>query len=102
MTLISPETDIVCTLKLKVVEPAGIVTVEGTFTNAVFELIRLTTASSGTGELKVRLPVDGVPGATCVGLTINEIRRTRFNCAVMLTPLKAAVIVTGPACAGIV
>ena len=65
-------TEVVATVKLALVAPIGIVTLAGTVT--ALELSeRFTTAVSGVAAAKVTVPVEELPPATLVGLTVTAL-----------------------------
>jgi len=63
----------VLTVNVALVEPAGMVTLDGTFANAVLLLESATTAPpEGAGALKVTLPVEESLPCTLVGLSVSD------------------------------
>ena len=63
----------VVTVKVALVEPAGMVTLDGTLAAPGWLLVRLTTVPpEGAALGRLTVPVAGVPPATLVGLTLNE------------------------------
>ncbi len=66
-------TDLVDTVKVAVVEPAGTTTLAGTVATVVLLLKVVTLAPPvGAGPLIVMVPVDGVPPRTDVGFRERE------------------------------
>jgi hypothetical protein len=63
----------VLTVNVALVEPAGMVTLDGTFAKAVLLLESATTAPpEGAGALKVSLPVEESLPCTLVGLSVSD------------------------------
>lgn len=79
------------TAKVAVVEPAGIVTLDGTLAIKSMLLDRLTVAPPiGAGSLNVTVPVDRPPPITEVGFKDSEASATpgvMVNEVVLFTPL---------------
>lgn len=66
-------TEVVVTVKLALVAPAGTVTLAGTVATAMLPLESVTIAPpEGAAALKVAVPVEEVGPTTLVGLTDNE------------------------------
>ena len=66
-------TTVVATVNVRLVAPAGTVTLPGTVATAVLLLDRLTTLPpEGAGELNVAVPVDGEPPMTFAGFNDSE------------------------------
>src|SRR5215472_10332819 len=62
-------------VKVALVAPAGMVTVEGTVARAVLLLASETMAPlCGAGELSITLPVNGDPPTTLLGLSVSDVR----------------------------
>jgi len=65
----------VVTANVRLVAPAGMVTLASTVAAAVLLLDRETRAPPvGAGPLSFRLPVEGDPALTLVGFSVNEVR----------------------------
>ena len=65
----------VVTLNVRLVAPAGMVTLTGTVAAAMLLLERETRAPPvGAGPLSFRLPVEGNPPLTLVGFSVSEVR----------------------------
>ena len=65
----------VVTLNVRLVAPAGMVTLTGTVAAAVLLLERETRAPPvRAGPLSFRLPVEGNPPLTLVGFSVSEVR----------------------------
>jgi len=75
------ETDDVLTVKLALVEPAGIVTLAGTVTEGELELDSVTVVGDEAAALSVTVPSEVLPPVTLVGFKVSEDK-------------------TGPPCAG--
>jgi hypothetical protein len=72
-TLVVVVTDCVLTVKVALVLPPPMVTLEGTAATEVFELDRVTTVPpEGALALRVTAPVELLPPLTLVGFRINE------------------------------
>jgi hypothetical protein len=83
---------VVVTLKVPVVDPAGIETDTGTNAGVPFVHSSTETPPASAGAARVTVPVGDVPPLTLVGLTETEERTTCpsgfiLNVAVLLTPL---------------
>ena len=73
------ETDVVLTVKLALVAPAGIVTLVGTVTTGALELDKETVVEDGEAALIVTVPREAVPPATLAGLKVSEDRTGVFS-----------------------
>ena len=63
------------TVNVRLVAPAGTVTLAGTVAAAMLLLERETMAPTvGAGPLSVTLPVEGDPPLTLVGFSVSEVR----------------------------
>jgi len=63
------------TVNVRLVAPAGTVTLAGTVATVVSLLERETRAPAvGAGPLSVTLPVEGDPPLTLVGFSVSEVR----------------------------
>jgi len=82
--------DLVVTVNVAVVLPAGIAILAGTLVTRVLLVFSETaTPPAGAGPLKVTVPVAGVPPATVVGLTERDdsVTPVMVSVAVLLTLL---------------
>jgi hypothetical protein len=66
------ETDVVLTVKLALVAPAGIVTLDGTVTAGAPELARETVVGADEAALTVTVPREAAPPVTLAGFKVNE------------------------------
>jgi hypothetical protein len=95
-------TVLVLTAKVKLVAPAGMVTLAGTLATAVLLLERVTRAPPvGAGPLSAKVPLEGDPPITLFGLSVSEVRvgpeaggGVTVRDAVRVTPAWEAEIVT--------
>jgi hypothetical protein len=94
------ETEVVLTVKLAPVAPAGIVTLDGTVTLGELELARLTVVGDEDAALIVTAPCEELPPVTLAGFKVREESagpagggRT-FTTALPVESPKCAVIVT--------
>ncbi len=63
----------VLTVKVRLVEPAGMVTLEGTVATLVLLLDSVTTAPpTGAGALSVTVPIESSLPCTLVGLSVSD------------------------------
>jgi len=70
VTVVFAVTEEVLTVKVVLDAPAAMVTLAGTVATAVLLLLSDTTAPpAGAAEVKVRVPVEGLPPVTLVGLS---------------------------------
>jgi hypothetical protein len=77
VTLVFCDTLVVLTVKVALVLPAAMVTLEGTVATDVFPLVSVTTAPpEGALPLRVTVPVELLPPLTLVGFRVNEERLT--------------------------
>src|SRR6266436_4515667 len=76
VTVVDAATELVLTVNVALVAPAGTITLEGTLAAAVLLLESATCAPpAGAGPLSVTVPVeDSVPPMTLVGLSVSEER----------------------------
>jgi hypothetical protein len=71
--LVDLETNLVETVNVALVLPAGIVTLAGTVAVAVALLVRATTAPpGGAGPESATVPVEDIPPITDAGLNLTE------------------------------
>jgi len=69
-------------VNVRLVAPAGTVTLAGTVATVVSLLERETMAPAvGAGPLSVTLPVEGDPPLTLVGFSVSEVRVGRMEAA---------------------
>jgi hypothetical protein len=93
--------DLVVTVKVAEVAPAGIETLVGTLVTSVLLVARVTFAPPvGAAEVRVTVPVEGVPPFTLVGFSDTDKRETAagviVSVAVLLTLLAVAVMMAVP------
>ena len=75
MTEVDDDTEVVLTVKVALVAPAGMFTLDGTVATEGLLLESETTAPAlGAGPLSVAVPVEGLPPVTLEGLTLNAER----------------------------
>lgn len=91
------ETDVVLTVKLALVAPAGIVTLAGTVTIGALELVKETVVGDGEAALMVTIPREAVPPATLAGLKVSEDKTGVF--AAGGVTVRAAPCTESPKCA---
>ncbi len=66
----------VLTLKVPVVDPAGMVILDGTFADALLLEIVTTCPPAGAGPVKVTIPIEDFPPLTVLGDSEREERVT--------------------------
>lgn len=66
------ETDVVLTVKLALVAPAGIVRLDGTVTIGALELVRLTVVEVEDTALIVTVPCEELPPVTLAGFKVKD------------------------------
>ena len=93
VTLWLESTRSVFTVKVRLLEPAGTVTLDGTVAREVLLLERVTTVPPlGAGEPSVTVPMESSPPFTVPGLKVSEERLAdgaggvTVSVAVLLTP----------------
>jgi hypothetical protein len=73
VTVVEKTTMLVFTVKVVLVAPAGMVTLEGTVAAAVLLLESVTCAPpAGAGPFSVTVPAEGLPPVTLAGLRASE------------------------------
>lgn len=97
--MVAAVTEVVATVKLAFVAPAGIVTLAGTVAAAL--LLDSVTAAppEGAGALKVTVPVDGLPPPTLAGLrdtaeSLAPVAGFTVSVALRVVPFNEAEMVT--------
>ena len=80
-------TDVVPTVKVAVVAPAGTVTFAGTVAYAAFDVSPTTTPPSGATLLSVTVPVEELPPTTEVGLSEMLLRAAELMAKVAVACL---------------
>jgi hypothetical protein len=89
VTDVEDATPLVVMVKVALLEPAGIVTLAGTWAAAVLLLCRVTTAPpAGAGPPNVAVPVELLPPTTDVGLLVidDSVEAVTVNVVVRVTP----------------
>jgi hypothetical protein len=101
VTVLSPASRSVCTVNVRLVAPAGTVTLDGTVARDVLLLDKFTTAPPvGAGPVRVTVPVESSPASTVPGLSVSDDRLAAggggvtVKFAVRVTALYTAEIVT--------
>ena len=73
VTEVVAATELVLTVKVALLAPAGMFTLAGTVAATVLLLERVTTAPDGAAALSVTVPWDVLPPTTLVGFSVNEL-----------------------------
>jgi hypothetical protein len=83
-----PWTALVVTVKVVLVEPAGMVADAGTWADAVLLFSEITAPLGGAAPLRVKVAVEGKPPVTVLGLRVREVRvaTETVRVVVLLTP----------------
>ena len=89
MLVVAVVTATVFTVKIALVAPAAMVTLEGTTATAELLESETTAPPAGAGPFNATVPVDGDPPVTVVGFSVSEVR---------LGPDAAGVIVSKALC----
>ena len=90
VTEVVAATELVLTVKVALLAPEAMLTLDGTVAAAVLLLERVTTTpDDGAGALSVTVPWDVLPPTTLVGFSVNELTAAAVvteSAAVCVTP----------------